>query len=118
MTTYNQGDVVLVPYPFTDQRGAKQRPAVVLSGLIYNRSHPDIILAPISSRITKSADEIFLADWQSAGLIKPSAVKPILSSFETNLVRRKLGKLSSLDLQALRTTFARIFDLAQSFENT
>jgi len=26
MTAYRQGDVLLVPYPFTDQSGSKQRP--------------------------------------------------------------------------------------------
>ena len=29
MTVYNFGDVILVPFPFTDQSQAKQRPAVV-----------------------------------------------------------------------------------------
>jgi mRNA interferase MazF len=29
---YSSGDVVLVPFPFTDQSGAKKRPAVVVSG--------------------------------------------------------------------------------------
>jgi mRNA interferase MazF len=87
MTTYKQGDVVLVPFPFTDQSGIKQRPAVVLSGFAYNRSHPDLILAPITSQITNSVDEIALTNWKSAGLLKPSIVKPILSSFETGLVR-------------------------------
>jgi hypothetical protein len=27
MTIYKQGDVLLVPYPFTDQSGTKQHPA-------------------------------------------------------------------------------------------
>ena len=51
MTIYNQGDVLLVPYPFTDQSETKQRPAIVLSGAAYNQSHPDVILAPITSQI-------------------------------------------------------------------
>jgi mRNA interferase MazF len=31
MTGYNFGDVLLVPFPFTDQTDTKQRPAVVIS---------------------------------------------------------------------------------------
>jgi len=112
MTTYKQGDVVLAPFPFTDQRGSKQRPAVVLSGVSYNRSHPDIILAPITSQITNTADEVILADWEPARLLKPSAVKPIVSSFEISLIRRKLGELSGADLKRVRAMFVRVFELA------
>jgi mRNA interferase MazF len=31
MTAYNFGDVILVPFPFTDQSQAKQRPAVIVT---------------------------------------------------------------------------------------
>ena len=34
-------------------------------------------------------DEVRLVDWQAAGLLKPSVVKPILSSFDVHLVRRR-----------------------------
>jgi len=111
MTIYEQGDVLLVPYPFTDQSGTKQRPAVVLSGAAYNQHHPDLILAPITSQITHSGDEIILDNWQAAGLLKPSSVKPLLSSLETRLARRKLGKISPSDLNQIRSLFARIFEL-------
>jgi mRNA interferase MazF len=111
MTIYKQGDVLLVPYPFTDQGGTKQRPAVVLSGTVYNQSHPDLILAPITSQITHTQDEIILSNWKTAGLLKPSSVKPLLSSLETSLVRRKLGKLSPSDVDQIRALFTRIFEL-------
>jgi mRNA interferase MazF len=111
MTTYNQGDVLLVPFPFTDQSGTKQRPAVVLSSNKYNRSHPDIILAPITSQAIRDADETSLVDWQAAGLLKPSVVKPVLSSFDTRLVRRQLGTLTPADRTRVRTAFAQILDL-------
>ena len=94
MTAYKQGDVLLVPYPFTDQSGSKRRPSVVVSGDAYNQTHSDVILAPITSQIMRTLDEVSLVDWQAAGLLKPSVVKPILSSFDVRLVRRKLGALS------------------------
>jgi mRNA interferase MazF len=28
---YNQGDIVLLPYPYTDLSNTKQRPAVIIS---------------------------------------------------------------------------------------
>lgn len=36
-TIYNFADVVLVPFPFTDQRTTKKRPAVVVSTGAYHR---------------------------------------------------------------------------------
>jgi len=110
-TIYKQGDILLVPFPFTDQTASKQRPTVVLSGAAYNRNHPDIILAPIISRIARTANEVVLSEWRSAGLLKASAVKPVLSSFETSLVRRRLGTLTQPDVHAVRMLFRQIFEL-------
>lgn len=70
MTIYKQGDVLLVPFPFTDQSGTKQRPAVVLSGAAYNQDHPDVILAPITSQITQLKDEVILNNWQTSWFIE------------------------------------------------
>jgi len=112
MTHYKAGDVLLVPYPFTDQSGGKQRPAVVLSSSTYNQTHPDVILAAITSQVAHTSDEVILTDWQMAGLLFPSAVKPILSSFDSSLVKRRLGALSAHDLAQVRALFAGILALA------
>ena len=55
MTTYKPGDILLVPFPFTDHTATKQRPAVVLSSELYNRSNPDLIIAPITSKVYRTA---------------------------------------------------------------
>jgi len=35
------GDVVLVPFPFTDQSATKQRPGVIVSSPAYHRARRD-----------------------------------------------------------------------------
>lgn len=50
MTGYSFGDVLLVPFPFTDLSGSKQRPAVVVNSARYARERPDLILMPITSQ--------------------------------------------------------------------
>lgn len=44
----NQGDIVLVPFPFTDQSNSVRRPALVISGSVMNKSQ-DVILVQITS---------------------------------------------------------------------
>jgi mRNA interferase MazF len=48
---YEFGDVVLVPFPFTNQKSFKKRPAVVVSSKAYNIAKPDIIIMAITSQL-------------------------------------------------------------------
>lgn len=36
MTAYKKGDIVLVPFPFSNQSSVKKRPAVIISSNTYN----------------------------------------------------------------------------------
>ena len=101
----NFGDIVLVPFPFTDQTAVKRRPAVVISGQAYNQQHPDTILMPVTSQMRGSErpGDIVVAHWQEANLLKPSAIKPVIATIESALVIRRLGTLADDDIAALRT---------------
>jgi len=105
------GDVVLVPFPFTNQTASKQRPAVIASSLAYNRSKPDVVVMAVTSqfRPNPTMGEVWLRDWQVAGLLKPSVAKPVFATLERNLIIRQLGKLDPLDVVALRGAFSQIF---------
>ncbi len=104
MTNYNFGEIVLVPFPFTDQTGIKKRPAVVVSSAAYNLARIDLILMAVTSqlRIPIKADEIEMVDWQKSGLLKPSVIKPVLTTIEKNLILRRLGNLEDEDKENLR----------------
>ena len=104
MTGYNFGDVVLVHFPFTDQTTTKKRPAVVVSSTLYHRERPDIILMAVSSQLRPSAffGEVIITTWKEAGLLKPSVIKPILTTIEQGIVLRKLGRLVREDRKVLR----------------
>ena len=104
------GDVVLVPFPFTDQSAAKQRPAVVISTAAYNAARPDVIVMAVTSQLRASAafGEVWLDEWAAAGLLKPSAVKPVIATLEGSLAIRQLGTLSAPDTAALQRAIAMI----------
>lgn len=110
MIRYTFGDVILVPFPFTDQSTTKQRPAVVISSSHYNTARPDLILLAITSQVRASLafGEALVADWQTAGLIKPSVFKPLITTIEQVLVTKRLGNLSTNDKTVLRTVIEKI----------
>ena len=103
---FSFGDVVLVlvPFPFTDQSGTKKRPAVVISSHGYNASRRDIVIMAITSQVRTPLGfgEAMVADWQAAGLIKTSVLKPVFTTIEQSLVLRVMGHLSAADIKTLR----------------
>ncbi len=113
MTVYKRGDVVLVPFPFSDQTTIKKRPAVVVSSSLYNEVSQDIIIMAVTSRIEKSGEigECLIKNWREAGLLKPSALKPAISSIEQKMVLRKLGALASDDIVFLNATLKALLDI-------
>jgi len=54
---YEQGSIVLVPFPFTDLSAIKKRPALVISPDWFNNSHDDVVLIALTSVITEPRDE-------------------------------------------------------------
>ena len=108
--SYQFGDVVLVSFPFADQSSAKQRPGVIILSAAYNRERRDLILMAITSqlRVSTAFGETIVQDWQSANLLKSSAIKPVMATIEQALVIKALGRLSVRDQQALRGTVGKI----------
>lgn len=104
MAAYEFGDIVLVPFPFTDQSANKRRPAVVVSSQAYNRDRPDLIIMAVTSQVRPAAGigEVTVREWQAAGLLKLSAIKPVITTVERGLVIRRLGRLNDQDREALR----------------
>ena len=101
---FSFGDVVLVPFPFTDPSGTKKRPAVVVSSHGYNASRRDIVIMAITSQVRTplAFGEAMVGDWQGAGLVKASVLKPVFTSIEQGLVLRVMGHVSAADIKTLR----------------
>lgn len=106
---YQFGDIVLVPFPFTDQSATKQRPGVIVSNAAYHQARRDVVLMAITSQLRGSAfGDILMQDWQAAKLLKPSAIKPIFATLDHTLVIKTLGKLSQRDQQSLKQMIGKI----------
>jgi mRNA interferase MazF len=113
MTGYSFGDVVLVPFPFTDQTETKKRPAAVVSSAAYHRERNDLILLAVTSQVRSELGigEAPVTGWREAGLIKPSILKPILFTLTRSLIVKRLGRLSGTDRKALQECLSTILEI-------
>jgi len=87
-----KGEVVVVPFPFTDQSRAKNRPALVLIDL----PGADAVLAAITTS-GKGPHAITLEpkDFQKGSLDHSSYIHPVkLFTFQKNLIRRVIGHIT------------------------
>jgi mRNA interferase MazF len=113
MTVYEKGDVVLVPFPFSDQTTTKKRPAIVISSTSYNQNSSDIVIMAITSQTAKTygRGECHIEEWKKAGLLKPSSIKPAISTIEKQLVLKKLGNISSNDFVLMENALKELLDI-------
>ncbi|MGH8634795.1 MAG: type II toxin-antitoxin system PemK/MazF family toxin [Burkholderiales bacterium] len=108
-TSYSFGDIVLVPFPVTDQTGTKKRPAVIVSSAAYNAARRDVVIMSVTSqaRPTGAIGEIQVKDWKSAGLIKSSVIKSVVTTIEASLILCRLGQLKKEEQKSTKRSGRR-----------
>src|SRR5437870_3672421 len=104
MIASKPGEVILIPFPFTDFSTFKQRPCVVISSPEFNRDHEDVIVAAITSHLPTKARKneylMTLAEQQACGLPKASLIKlGKIVTIDRRLIRRSLGQLPDRSLR-------------------
>lgn len=97
--TFEQFDVVVVPFPFTDKTTAKRRPALVVSNqATLSRKIGHSVLAMITSaKNSKWPLDCNIKDLDSAGLTSASVVRMKLFTLDDQLMLRKAGSLATSD---------------------
>jgi mRNA interferase MazF len=102
MARFVSGQVVVVPFPFTDLSSTKVRPALVLASL----SRGDLILCQITSQAGghPEAVPVLGADFElGGGLQRASFALPHrLVTANEICVRRAVGKVNPAKLEAIR----------------
>ena len=116
MTTSRRGDVVLVPFPFSDLTAVKRRPALVVSKQTYNEVSGDTIIAQITSNVKsppRPGDHI-LRRWRDAGLPLPSLVRVKLTTLHSSLFIRPLGHMPTDELAHIDSGIAEVLSSSLS----
>ena len=103
-----KGSVVLIPFPFTDLKGSKIRPAVVLS-----ESQFDVTICFITSELKwKTEYDVSVLPSASNGLKVQSLIRTgKIATIDTSLVLGELGELSNVEITELDNGLKKLFQL-------
>ena len=101
------GDVVIIPFPFSDLTQTKRRPALVLADL----DGDDLILCMITSRDVRDRHAMPLdaSDFASGGLPVQSNIRPSrLFTADAAIILKVVGRLKSEKLSTVRVQVAKL----------
>lgn len=110
MGAFIKGDVVILPFPFSDLSANKRRPALVLALL----PGDDLIVCQITSQARNDPYSIALDDtnFVTGGLKQPSFIRVSrIFTAESNIVLYRAGTISIIKQQEVSMKIARLFDL-------
>lgn len=110
MGAFIKGDVVVVPFPFSDLSNSKKRPALVLANL---EGH-DLILSQITSQniFDSYSVSIETTDFSSGTLNRKSNVRPnkIFTADEA-IILYKIGNLNDEKMNKIINKVVEIFTI-------
>lgn len=107
--TYDRFDVILVNFPFTEKRGQKQRPAIILSNGSFNRAHGHSLTTMVTTASnTKWPSDLPIIDFADAGLRTQCVARMKLFTVADDLIIGRLGTLSGGDQDRLTEAIGKM----------
>lgn len=104
--TYDQYEIVKVPFPFTDTNLTKVRPALVLSSAKYFNAKLGMSIMAMITSVKENQNlwptDIVLENLSSAGLPVPSIIRFKLFTLDHRLFLGRLGYLQGKDLDCVQ----------------
>lgn len=103
-----KGDIVLIPFPFTDLTGTKNRPALILIN-----SDEDITVSFITTQLKWQENfDVRLEPSNQNGLKKASLIRlSKITTIDKELVIGKLGQLSDSEQEGVNQGLINLFGL-------
>ena len=101
MKDMRQRNIILVPFPFSDQSGQKVRPALILSNDKYNSTSDDVLVCAVTTNIKPSEYTVLIGqnDLESGVLYEKSAIKAeSLLKIQKSLI---LKTIATVNMQTL-----------------
>jgi mRNA interferase MazF len=108
------GDIVLVPFPYTNYFNSKPRPALVISSVAFNKKSLDVVLVAFTSNISTTAVysvKVLISDpgFTATGLkVSSTILCGKIFAMDKTHIYKKLGKLPDVWLQPVRGVLSNI----------
>ena len=110
MAAFVKGDIVVMPFPFSDLSASKRRPALVLADL----PGDDIVLCQITSKNTKDGFAVPLdnSDLLNGNLSVSSNIRPNrLFTADKKLILYTLGRISQSKYEQVVEVIVEMIEL-------
>lgn len=108
---YNQREIVLVPFPYSDLPASKRRPVLIVSNNRYNQRFPDILVCVITSNLYKDDYSITLndSDLDNGILPEQSVIKcHKLFTIEQSQVLKRFSTVNAAKFEEVRSTIQQL----------
>jgi PemK-like, MazF-like toxin of type II toxin-antitoxin system len=105
---YKFGDVLVINFPFTDGKGSKRRPVLVLK----ETADDDILVIKITSKIYSTEYDVQIIDWQKSGLLSLSVIRTHkIQTIHNSLAFAYVGELSLPDRKSTKLALTNLIML-------
>ncbi len=102
---FKQGEIVLIPVPFSDLKQQKQRPVLIISSNYYNEMSEDIVVLAITSKLKNLEYSVMIKskDLTEGKLKLTSEIRTDkVYTLSKNIVRKKFGLVNTEILEDIR----------------
>jgi mRNA interferase MazF len=109
MAVFKRGDVIKVPFPYTDRATRQSRPALVVSGRDLEEAHGLLWVVMITSAENRRwPEDVAVADLSAAGLPVPSVVRPAKIATIEAADATRLGSLGAAQNRQVARRLAKM----------
>ncbi len=108
---YDQGEIIIVPFPFSDLSNIKQRPVLVLSKNADNKSSDDIITCGITSNLKDNKYSVLIesTNLEQGQIPARSRIKvDKLFTLDKNIIKKKVAKVNRETFDQVKRVFSAL----------
>jgi len=105
----SQGEIVLVPVPFTDLSSTRRRPVIVVSNDLYNRTTTDVVVVAMTSTPAQNAYSFVVtgADLSAGTLNHPGTVRvDKIYTLSQRIIVKSFGRVNDVTRDRIRQALA------------